>query len=56
MQGETATRLQQLAARIATEKDLEKFEALVREMNELLDGEAQRLKPASKPPTKPSGE
>jgi histone H3/H4 len=38
-------RLRELAARIATEQDHDKFTALVRELNELLDGEESRKRP-----------
>jgi len=35
-------RLRELAAKIATEQDHDTFTALVKELNELLDGERQR--------------
>ena len=44
MQGDNGVgqRLRELAAQIATEQDHDRFTALIREFNQLLDGEPQK--------------
>lgn len=42
-------RLRELAEKIATEQDHDKFTALVKELNELLDAEQRPKQPANRP-------
>ena len=41
-ENEKSERLRELASKIATEQDHDKFTALIKEMNQLLDGESRK--------------
>jgi hypothetical protein len=47
--GDNTERLRELAARIAAEQDHDKFTALVKEFNQLLDDEKQQPEEPRKP-------
>jgi hypothetical protein len=42
-ESENRARLRELAAKVATEQDHDKFVALVKELNQLLDGDLRNL-------------
>ena len=48
--GSTRQRLRELAAKIAAEQDHDRFTALVKEFNQLLDGEQQAKEPRDPKP------
>jgi hypothetical protein len=49
MTPEETERMNQLCAQIKTEKDPQKFDALVRELNDLLEQKHERIHPDHKP-------